>query len=133
MISLTIAGEAYPLNQISIRRDPAGGEISARLAGYAMLILGAECRVSVDGLPDIVGALISATIDERTTAITASLSAATGAGIWSPDKVQVRGSGMLRASLDYAVLPGDTVNGIGIESVTHTLSARGVGFTEARW
>ena len=132
MISLTIAGESYPLNQISIRRDLDGGEISARLAGYAMLILGAECRVSVDGLPDIVGTLMSATIDERTTAITASLPAATGAGIWLPD-VMVRSTNMLRAALDYAVLPGDTINGISIESVTHTLSARGVGFTEARW
>ena len=28
---------------------------------------------------------------------------------------------------------GKVISGIGIESVTHTLSARGVGFTEARW
>ena len=133
MISLTIGGEAYPLTQISIRRDLDGGEISGRIAGYAMLLPGAECRVSVDDLPDIVGTLISASIDEQTTAITASLAISTGAGTWAPEKVQVRGSGMLRAALDYAVLPGDIVNGISIESVTHTLSARGAGFTEARW
>jgi hypothetical protein len=133
IILLTIGGTAYPLAQVTVRRDAEGGEISGQIAGYAMLTAGQECRLSVDDLPDIVGTLTGATLGEQTTQISATLPVTTGAGIWLPERVMVRSTGMLRADPDFQVLPGDTLHGIAIESVTHTVSARGSGFTEARW
>jgi hypothetical protein len=133
IILLTIGGTAYPLAQVTVRRDAEGGEISGQIAGYAMLATGLECRLSVDDLPDIVGTLTSATLGEQTTQISASLPITTGTGVWLPERAMVRSAGMLRADPDFQVLPGDTVHGIAIESVTHTVSARNGGFTEGRW
>ena len=128
--TLTIAGEPIPLNQVTIRRDSIGGEMSLQIAGHHDISVGAECILTVATDPPIVSTVTESTPGPRLTSVTASLPAATGTGVFDPIEILVRGDTGLRAPLDFTVLPGDTLGGIEITRITHTMGASSPWFTQ---
>lgn len=131
--TISIDGSDYPLVQVTVRRDLNGGEVSAQLAGYHMIDAGLACLLTIDGFSVISSTTASADIGDRTTLITATLATATGSGEYSPERIHYRSSRTIRGDVDFDVLPGDTHNGIQIDSVTHTICADSAWFTEVRF
>jgi len=131
--SIAIAGIVHPLAQVTLRRDPESAELSAQLAGYWTIALGAACVLSVDGFADIAGTITESEPGKNVTRIVAAVAAASGTGEYAPARIQARGSDVVRADLDFGVLPGDTLEGLSIASVTSTMGASSPWFTEVRF
>ena len=128
--TLTIGGDPIPLNQVTIRRDLIGGEMSLQIAGYHDISAGAECALTVATDQPIVAAVTDSTPGQRLTSVTAALPLTTGSSTFNPAEILIRGDFGVRAPLDFTVLPGDTFGGIEITRVTHTMGASSSWFTQ---
>jgi hypothetical protein len=131
--TLAIDGMAYPLAQVTLRRQLGQAVLDMQIAGDHAIASGAACVLSVTGAPDIHGTVTAATPGPRLTTVTAEVDQIVGVSVYAPDRVQFRSSMTVRADLDFAVLPGDTYQGLAIASVTHTMGAASPWFTEVRF
>lgn len=130
--TLTIAGTAMQLQQVTLRRSADAAELDMQIAGRPDIAVGAAVAVVIDGV-SIEGVVASFTPAARSINCVASVTPATGSGVYAPDHIHSRSSGTLRGDIDFSVRPGDTFSGLVIRSCTHTLGASSPAFTEVRF
>ena len=129
---LTIAGFAMPVTQATLRRSADSAQLTLQLVGYQSISIGAAVALSVDGVA-VSGAVVEFSPADRSTSCTVSVAAASGSGVYAPQQVHYRSTGMMRGDVDFSVLPGDTHAGMAIREATHTIGAASPTFTEVRF
>ncbi len=133
MITLTIAGQARPLKQATLRRSVDAAELNLQLVGPQTMTTGDSVSMVVSGGPTITGTVSESTSGARITSATVDVAVAIGSGTYSPARVHFRSTGTVRGDLDFSIKPGDTYNGIEIVEVTHTIGTASSSFTEVRF
>ena len=129
---LTVDGLSMPLTQATLRRSADAADLSFKLNGLQAVSVGAGIVLTV-GAAVVSGVVDSVSINAASTDCTATVTPATGAGTYAPAHIHYRSNGMIRADVDFAVLPGDTHAGMIIKTLTHALGTSSPAFTEARF
>jgi hypothetical protein len=141
LVTVTINGQPVSASQITIRQD--WGETTATVTAVGDYVGAAGNMTisvikSVDGQPVFTHQSINLPVTsasrsgDRTT-LTASAAGALIGGSFDPDKIQMIGSGMVRAAPDFRVTPGCRYQGAVIQSVVTTLGVNSPWFTEVRF
>lgn len=131
--TIRVDGVDYPLLRATLRRSVDAASLYFQVSGRHSFGIGDSVSLAVDGFSDIAGTITESSTRDRTTQAEASVTPTLGAGVYAPASIQYRSTGAVRASMDFNVLPGDTLSGVEIVQLTTTMGANSLWFTEVRF
>jgi hypothetical protein len=132
---IRIDGTAWPASQITLNRGLDDSRATLQIPGRVPAPIGAPVEIAIvrDGIEvgAFVGTIAESPQDGDLTTIIATGPAVLSNATWQHKTALYRANGRLRTEVDWAVRPGQTIDGRKIQSVSTTLGVSSIWFTEA--